>query len=70
MVYLMYAYQKCCKKISCFDCKQLKDITIWQFMKIVHHYADDHVDWLVSEHLSINPVREAIFLLSDNTCLS
>ena len=33
-------------------------------MKIVHHHASGRFDWLISEHQSVNPSREAISLLS------
>ena len=33
-------------------------------MKIVHHDANDRFGWLISEHWSANPSREAIFMLS------
>ena len=33
-------------------------------MKIVHHHADGRFDWLISEHQSVNPLREAISILS------
>ena len=35
-----------------------------QAMKIVHHHANGHFDWLISEHQSVNPSREAISILS------
>ena len=34
-------------------------------MKIVHHYANGRFDWLISEHQSVNPSREAISILSE-----
>ena len=33
-------------------------------MKIVHHYADGCVNWLISGQQSVNPSREAISILS------
>ena len=33
-------------------------------MKIVHHYANGGFDWLISGHQSVNPLREAISILS------
>ena len=33
-------------------------------MKIVHHHANGRFDWLISEHQSVNPSREAISILS------
>ena len=35
-----------------------------QAMKIMHHYANSCFDWLISGHLSVNPSREAISILS------
>ena len=35
-----------------------------QAMKIVHHHANGRFDWLISEHQSVNPSREAISILS------
>ena len=35
-----------------------------QAMKIVHHIANSRFDWLISEHQSVNPSREAISVLS------
>ena len=35
-----------------------------QAMKIVHHYASGSFDWLFSGQQSINPLREAISILS------
>ena len=37
-----------------------------QAMKIVHDYANDCFDWLISEQQSFNPSREAISTLSGN----
>ena len=37
----------------------------FQAMKIVHHHADGNFDWLISEHQSVNPSREAISVLSE-----
>ena len=34
-----------------------------QTMKIVHHHANGHLDWLSSEHQSVNLAREAISIL-------
>ena len=31
-----------------------------QTIKIVHHYASDYLDWLISWQHSVNPSREAI----------
>ena len=33
-------------------------------MKIVRHHANGRFDWLISEHQSVNPSREAISILS------
>ena len=33
-------------------------------VKIVHHHANGRFDWLISEHQSVNPSREAISILS------
>ena len=33
-------------------------------MKIVHYHANDRFDWLIFEHQSVNPSREAISVLS------
>ena len=33
-------------------------------MKIVHHHANGRFDWLISEHQSVNPSREAVSILS------
>ena len=35
-----------------------------QVMKIVHHHANGSFDWLISEHQSVNPSREAISIRS------
>ena len=35
-----------------------------QAMKTVHHYANGCFDWLISGQQSVNPWREAIFILS------
>ena len=35
-----------------------------QAMKIVHHHANGRFDWLISEYYSVNPLREAISILS------
>ena len=35
-----------------------------QAMKIMHHHANGRFDWLISEHQSVDPSREAIFILS------
>ena len=32
-------------------------------MKIAHHHATDCFDWLISRQQSINPWREAIFIV-------
>ena len=32
-------------------------------MKIVHHHGNSHFDWLISEHRSVNPSREALSIL-------
>ena len=34
-------------------------------MKIVHHHGNGRFDWLISEHQSVNPSREAISILSE-----
>ena len=34
-----------------------------QVIKIVHHNANGRLDWLISEHQSVNPWREAISIL-------
>ena len=36
----------------------------FQAMKIVRHYANGSFDWLLSGHQSVNPLREAISILS------
>ena len=36
-----------------------------QAMKIVHHHANGNFDWLISEHQTVNPSREAISVLSE-----
>ena len=36
-----------------------------QAMKIVHHFANDCIDWLISGQQSGNPGREAISILSE-----
>ena len=33
-------------------------------IKIVHHHANSRSDWLISGHQSVNPSREALFMLS------
>ena len=33
-------------------------------MEIVRHHANGRFDWLISEHQSVNPSREAISILS------
>ena len=33
-------------------------------MKVVHHHANGCFDWLMSEHQSVNPSREATSVLS------
>ena len=33
-------------------------------MKIVHHHANGHFDWLILGQQSANPSREAIYILS------
>ena len=33
-------------------------------VKIVHHHANGHFDWLIAGHQSVNPSREAISILS------
>ena len=35
-----------------------------QAMKTVHHHANGRFHWLISEHQSVNPSREAISILS------
>ena len=35
-----------------------------QAIKIVHHHANGHFDWLISEHQSVNPSIKAISLPS------
>ena len=35
-----------------------------QARKIVHHHANSHFDWLISEHQSVKLSREAISILS------
>ena len=35
-----------------------------QTMKIVHYHVNGSFDWLISEHQSVNPSREAISVLS------
>ena len=35
-----------------------------QAMKVVHHPANASFDWLISEHQSVNPSREATSILS------
>ena len=35
-----------------------------QAMKLVRHHANARFDWLISEHQSVNPLREAISILS------
>ena len=39
-------------------------VIVFQAMKIVHHHANGRFDRLISEHQSINPLREAISILS------
>ena len=34
-----------------------------QAIKIMHHHANGRFDWLISEHQSVNPRREAIPIL-------
>ena len=36
-----------------------------QAMKIVHDHANGRFDWLIFEHQSVNPSREAISILSE-----
>ena len=36
----------------------------FQAMKIVYHYANSCFHWLISGHLSVNPLREGISILS------
>ena len=33
-------------------------------MKVMHHHTNGRFDWLISEHQSANPSREAISILS------
>ena len=35
-----------------------------QVMKIVHHVASGRYDWLIFEHHSVHPLKEAISILS------
>ena len=35
-----------------------------QAIKVLHHHANGRFDWLISEHQSVNPSREAIAILS------
>ena len=35
-----------------------------QAMKIVHHFVSGRFDWLIPEHQSVNPLREAMSILS------
>ena len=35
-----------------------------QTMKIVHHYANGYLDWIISGQQSVNPSREAISIPS------
>ena len=35
-----------------------------QAMKIVHHHANGRFDWLISGQQNVNPLREAISILS------
>ena len=46
-----------CKAVECL-CLCLEAMTI------VHHHANGRFDWLISEHQSVSPSREAIFVLS------
>ena len=45
------------------DCNAVEGHCL-QAMKVVHHHARDRFDWLISEHQSVNPLREAISILS------
>ena len=44
-------------------CNMVEDHCL-QAMKIVHHYANDCFDWLISEQHSVDPWREVISILS------
>ena len=44
-------------------CNALEDHCL-QAMKIVHHYANERFDWIISEHHSVNTSREVISILS------
>ena len=44
-------------------CKAVEGHCI-QAMKIMHHHANGRFDWLISEHQSVNPSREAISIMS------
>ena len=35
-----------------------------QAMKIVHHHANGRFDWLISEHQSLNPLKDASSTIS------
>ena len=52
-----------CKSEISNVCKALEGHCL-QAMKIVHHHANGHFDWLISGHQSVNPSREAISVLS------
>ena len=38
-----------------------------QAMKIVRRHTNGRFDWLISGHLSVNPLRESIYILSGKT---
>ena len=44
-------------------CKAVECLCL-EAMTIVHHHANGRFDSLISEHQSVNPSREAIFVLS------
>ena len=52
-----------CKSAISNVCNALKGHCL-EAMKIVHHHANGIFDWLISEHQSVNPSREAISTLS------
>ena len=59
------------KKIGLSDCKlEISNVcnalegNCLEAIKIVCHHANGRFDWLISEHQSVNPSKEAIYILS------
>ena len=56
-------YQCNCKSEISNVCSAMEGHCL-QAMKIVRHHANGRFHWLISEHQSVNPSREAISILS------